>query len=68
MAKKFCAGNQDISKFFRPKTKTTETASEGLLSHDSDSDNFVEVNIYCCLMKDVTYFYLTLVISTGHWD
>jgi len=63
MAKKSCAGIQDISNFFRPKTKSvkfTEKAFEGLLNHDSDSDNFVEVNIYCCLMEDVTYICISL--------
>lgn len=70
MAKSSCAGIQDISNFFRPKikpVKLNETSSEGLLNHDSDSDNFVEVNINYCLMEHVTYLHLTLVITTGHW-
>jgi hypothetical protein len=65
MAKRSCAGIQDISNLFRPKTKSvklSETSSEGLLNHDSDSDIFVEVNINYCLMEHFTYLHLTIVL------
>ena len=68
MAKRSCAAIQDISNFFRPKIKSrkfTEPSSEGLMNHESDSDNFVKVNINYFLMEHVTYLHLTLVISTG---